>query len=189
AGADEPQADTIASLFTRRAFPGDPAVQLMADIRALNNTRRAIFAALNPDKAVEISEDLAAYGWPMVAANDAVLAMTQDEIDSLSDDDIIAHRFDTPDRDIAPIMELGKIFSKITADITTDIPDPADPTRLITVSKGRQPIMTSSDIDLIAQGAAFMAQNLAEKNEDPALQAMAARTARAAHNFSTPHLA
>jgi hypothetical protein len=47
--------------------------------------------------------------------------------------------------------------------------------------------MTRSDIDLIAQGAAFMAQNLAEKNADPALQSMAARTARAAHNFRTPH--
>jgi hypothetical protein len=179
AGADEPQADLIASLFTRRAFPSDPALQIMADMRAVVNSRDAVLLHENPGNQ-DLHDNLATYGWPMVEAIDTVLAMDQAAIDALSDSQIIARRFNTPDRDPARLIKLGGIFAKASGELDCRVTDEHGNSR---VEKKRCRLFAQGHLDLIEQAADFMAGRAADYTDDPVIHAMAARTARAAQRL------
>lgn len=179
AGADEPQADLIASLLTRRAFPDDPAVQMMADMRALINARDATLLHANPDNN-DLHDNLESYGWCMVEAIDSVLALPQEEIDAMSDAAIIAHRFDRPDRDTTRLLKLGEIFTKVTGELDCRTQDANGQS---VIEKKRCVLFAQGHIDLMAQAANFMEDKTGNYSDDPAIAAMAARTALAARRL------
>lgn len=117
AGAREPQADHIAGLFCRRAFPDSPTPWLQADIRALEAVTMAVELATGAtDHADHQRSGLVDYGWPMVVANDEVNAMTAAEIAAMSADEILA-RHKTPYRQNADRMfELGAVIRRAGLD-------------------------------------------------------------------------
>lgn len=111
AGAREPQADHIANIFCRRAFPDEPTPWIQSDIRALEAvalaTQLAAGKAEDPEDTIDSIEK---YGWPMVVANDAVNAMPQDDVATLNEAEILARHNDLYQQNSDRLFQLGVLI-------------------------------------------------------------------------------
>ncbi len=91
AGAREPQADHIANIFCRRAFPDAATPWIQSDIRAMEAVALAAkLAAGRSEDPADTIDSIEKYGWPMVVANDCVNALPQADVAGLSEEDILA---------------------------------------------------------------------------------------------------
>lgn len=92
-GAAEPQTELIAASVTKKAFEDCSILSMNADARAV----RAIFKHANErvdqTKSGGLIRERDKYGWPMVEANDYIVQVSQDAIDSLSEDNLVRMRF------------------------------------------------------------------------------------------------
>lgn len=104
AGAyEEPQADTLASLMAKKAFPNSKMLQSYADARALN----ALFAA----NSEHCDERLERYGWAMVEAVDAVVAMPA-QVKAMDESAILSFRKKEFNYHVAAMKQLHAALEK-----------------------------------------------------------------------------
>ncbi len=160
AGAAEAQADKICALLTRRAYGRTPAIDMLADFRAIETTMTAVsrLKCGNPS-GVEDSP----YGWEMVEALDDVSAMPQHRIDALYDEDIFENVFAPYPRDTERSNALvGVIFNALSE---------------------KSFFMKSSHPHEVAQ-AAEKAMAVTARIGDPLLHRMTMRLALAAHRIT-----
>lgn len=160
AGGAEAQADKISALLTRRAYGPTPAINMLADFRAIETTMTAVsrLKCGNPS-GVEDSP----YGWEMVEALDDVSAMPQHQIDALYDEDIFDNVFAPYPRDTERSKALvGVIFNALSE---------------------QSFFMKSCHVHEIAQ-AAERAMAVTTRIGDPLLHRMTMRLALAAHRVT-----
>lgn len=117
AGAKEPQADHIAGIFCRRAFPDTPTPWIQADIRALEAVISAVELATGKAACIEHHRMmLADYGWPMVTALDAANTLTAEEVNALTEEEILSrHQQDYPPKD-GCLFQLGVLIRQAGLD-------------------------------------------------------------------------
>lgn len=158
-GANEPQADHIAALFCRRAFPESPAPWIEADMRALEMvvsvTLLATGQAEEPDY---IHQTLAEYGWNMVIANDLANAVLPAIVAGLSDGEILAHRTHSYDDDTKRLFRLGALIR----------------------DAGLDDNILSGRMDGVLYGARKLGRSIDKLTADSGIRQMAARFAAAA---------
>jgi hypothetical protein len=111
-GAAEPQADHIASLFTRRAFPESIVPAVVADMRAVSTIKHAFDAAAQAYTNRKLNHGLHSYNWGMVHAHDRAASVMPGRIAAMTDADIIGRRFDSHRSEAGPVMELGDIMTR-----------------------------------------------------------------------------
>ncbi len=105
AGAhEEPNADKIAAIMVRKAFPDSSLPQVNADLRALDT----LFSANLGNARSRIRR----YGWQMVEAADSVLAMPPEQVKDMSETDLLSLR-NEPFRDYSGSVE--KIWEAMSA--------------------------------------------------------------------------
>jgi hypothetical protein len=97
AGGDEPQADMVGALFTRRAFGNTPMPQMLADFRAIDTVMDGVW---NLYRGRELRTASNPYGWEMVESLDDISAMPQQAINRMNDDDILDTVFTPCPRDV-----------------------------------------------------------------------------------------
>lgn len=98
AGASEPQADMIAATVTRQAFENNHMISGIADVRAFH--------------AVVYSSNKKGYGWPMVEANDYVMSLPEETIDTMSEQEIKDIRFQKFDHLAETVSEVNRLLKK-----------------------------------------------------------------------------
>jgi hypothetical protein len=164
-GANEPQADKIAAVLCRKHFKDSTSVAIMSDIRSLDALRLgARFYASKKFENASINT-LINYGYPPVEANDAVLAMPQEKIDAMTDDDIKRLRHERYENPIYQVKSLGKVATQKSFPY-------------LKPNKIGQMIL-SSHINDIAEGAALLAQKIDASANDPKVGVIAHRFALA----------
>ncbi|MBU0800978.1 MAG: hypothetical protein KKA05_08220 [Alphaproteobacteria bacterium] len=158
-GANEPQADKIASLLTRRAIPHSTAPLILTDLRALSYLRQAsameVAMAVDPQSALF---NLKAYGWQMVEAGDQAAVIPQHIIDNMTDAAIFENRFEPHKNDIHRLRTLGEI--------ALFYPD-----------------IQSRRLQDVAHGVTQLEENIGLHTDDPVLHCMAERAATAARRL------
>jgi hypothetical protein len=165
--AAEPQADKIAALFTRRAFPGSAVPQVVADVRAITCMARAVRAAAHP--SVEADEQLRRYGWEMVEAGDSAAAMPQGIINRMTDQQIIGTRFERPVQRHGALLRAGRFISDLWPENGL---------------RRRNPVGSNPDIHMLALSAEKLKDYLPRLAGDPAAQAIINRFIDAATRLS-----
>jgi hypothetical protein len=160
AGAAEPQADKIAGLFCRRAFPFTPVPLINADVRAVELVCTAVLVACGQVDAAA-TDAMARYGWPMVEANDRVMALPQQEIDAMTEQDILESRYEAYDHSLETPLALGAALR----------------------DAGLGPLLCATDMQSVAEGARRMESIILTLNDRPEIQKLARRFALAAQRL------
>lgn len=162
AGAREPQADHIANLFCRRAFPNSATPWVQADIRALeavvSAAQLAAGQAEDPQHNIEVLKN---YGWPMVVANDTANAMAAKDAAALTEAEILARRETVYSHDFDRLYQLGALIR--TAGLGEEI--------------------LSGRSDRIMRGARKLERRIAALTDDSDLRHIAGRFALAARRI------
>lgn len=92
-GADEPQTESIAAVMTRRAINGTAVLEVSADARAVRSIFRHAMDRRDSREMSRIVPEREKYGWPMVEVNDHIATLPEETIATLTEDQIIAMRF------------------------------------------------------------------------------------------------
>lgn len=114
AGGNEYQCDMAAAIACRKYFPDSKSPLMSADYRAIHLARQAL-AFADPAHVKDhraLYDSLKSYDWAVIDANDAVMAMSQQEIEAYTEDDMIDLRFKYPDRKADIVISLGSIFAR-----------------------------------------------------------------------------
>ncbi len=160
AGGDEPQADKFAALLTRRAYRDDTCVRVVADMRAVI-TVASTLDILGTEKSLPRALDyVEEYGWKTVVANDSACSPAQNEIDAMSDDDILQCTREKFEEPYKKTMALAKLL---------------------------QPFMSKASgahIHDISRAAEQLCAAISNLTEDAEVQVMAARYALAARRLA-----
>lgn len=112
--ADEPGADRIEILMCRREFPDAIEPYIRADIRVLDSVYNASLLKSEEDRECGYSAMLLEYflrnGWNCVEACDYVLNMPQEQVETMTDRDIIECRVDAGNVSNSDVLNFWKIL-------------------------------------------------------------------------------